>query len=104
MRASDTLARFGGDEFALLMSDIGDPTDAGVLADKLLQIMTEPFLLDGNQIHSGVSIGIATYEPDARMPRHCSRMPTWRFIGQSRKAGTPIGSSPTPWMRKCANA
>ena len=64
MRAIDTLARFGGDEFALLMADIGDPTDAGVLADKLLQIMVKPFLLDGNQIQSGVSIGIATYEPD----------------------------------------
>jgi diguanylate cyclase (GGDEF)-like protein/PAS domain S-box-containing protein len=65
VRATDTLARFGGDEFALLMADIGDPTDAGVLADKLLQIMAEPFLLDGNQIQSGVSIGVATYEVDA---------------------------------------
>jgi diguanylate cyclase (GGDEF)-like protein/PAS domain S-box-containing protein len=65
VRAIDTLARFGGDEFALLMGDIADPTDAGVLADKLLQIMAQPFLLDGNQIQSGGSIGIATYEPDA---------------------------------------
>jgi diguanylate cyclase (GGDEF)-like protein len=64
VRAIDTLARFGGDEFALLMREIGDLTDAGVLADKLLQIMATPFLLDGNQIQSGVSIGIATYEPD----------------------------------------
>ncbi len=65
MRTADTLARFGGDEFALLMLGISDPTDAGVLADKLLQIMAEPFLLDGNQIQSGVSIGVAIYEPDA---------------------------------------
>ena len=65
VRASDTLARFGGDEFALLMTDIADPTDAGVLADNLLHIMIEPFMLSGNQIQSGVSIGVATYEPDA---------------------------------------
>ncbi len=64
VRKIDTVARFGGDEFALLMADVGDPADAGALADKLLQIMTKPFVLDGNQIHSGVSIGIATYEPE----------------------------------------
>ena len=64
VRAIDTLARFGGDEFALLMTDIGDPTDAGVLANQLLQIMDMPFLLDDNKIQSGVSIGIATYESD----------------------------------------
>jgi diguanylate cyclase (GGDEF)-like protein len=64
VRTTDTLARFGGDEFALLIANIDDPTDAGVLAEKLLQIMDKPFPLDGNQIQSGVSIGIATYEPD----------------------------------------
>jgi diguanylate cyclase (GGDEF)-like protein len=65
VRVVDTLARFGGDEFALLMANIADPTDAGVLANKLLQIMAEPFVLDGNQVQAGVSIGIATYDPDA---------------------------------------
>jgi diguanylate cyclase (GGDEF)-like protein/PAS domain S-box-containing protein len=64
VRVIDTLARFGGDEFGLLMADLDDPTDAGVLADQLLQIMATPFLLDGNQIQSGVSIGIAPYEAD----------------------------------------
>ncbi len=64
VRAIDTLARFGGDEFALLMADINDPTDAGVLADKLLRIIAEPFELEGNQTQCGVSIGIATYGPD----------------------------------------
>jgi diguanylate cyclase (GGDEF)-like protein/PAS domain S-box-containing protein len=64
VRAIDAVARFGGDEFAVPMANIGDPTDAGVVANKLLQIMAKPYLLDGNQVQSGVSIGIAIYDPD----------------------------------------
>ncbi|MGP0090655.1 MAG: EAL domain-containing protein [Xanthobacteraceae bacterium] len=64
IRAADLAARFGGDEFAMLMRDVREPTDAALLAEKLLAIMSKPFLIDGNEIHAGTSIGIAMYEPD----------------------------------------
>jgi diguanylate cyclase (GGDEF)-like protein/PAS domain S-box-containing protein len=62
VRASDTVARFGGDEFAVLMSDLQDPADAEILAQRLVDAMEPPFLVDANAIHAGISIGIAVYE------------------------------------------
>ena len=41
------------------------PTDAGVLATKLLKVLTQPYPIDGNEIRSGASIGISVYGPDA---------------------------------------
>ena len=64
VRATDTVARFGGDEFAVLAADIGDPTDAGILAVKLLEAVGQRFPIDGNVLRTGTSIGIALYGPD----------------------------------------
>ena len=64
IRKTDTVARFGGDEFALINSDIGDPADVVVLAGKVLKAISEPFLIQGNDIRSGASVGIALYGPD----------------------------------------
>jgi diguanylate cyclase (GGDEF)-like protein/PAS domain S-box-containing protein len=68
IREVDTVARFGGDEFALINTDIGEPADAVVLADKVLKTLDEPFTIDGNEIRSGASIGIAVYPQDAPDP------------------------------------
>ena len=65
IRETDTVARFGGDEFALISSDIGEPADAAVLADKVLKTLSEPYLIQGNEVRSGASVGIAVYGLDA---------------------------------------
>jgi diguanylate cyclase (GGDEF)-like protein/PAS domain S-box-containing protein len=65
VRETDTVARFGGDEFAILATEIKEPAVAGVLAAGLLEIFSEPFSVGGNQIRSGASIGIAVYGVDA---------------------------------------
>ena len=64
IRGSDIVARFGGDEFSVLMSDLDEPADAGILAQKLVDVMELPFLIDGSTLSTGISIGIALYEPD----------------------------------------
>lgn len=65
LRETDLAARFGGDEFAVLAADIADPTDAGLLAEKLLKIFAKPFAIEGNEIRAGTSIGIAVFDPDS---------------------------------------
>ncbi len=65
VREIDTVARFGGDEFAVIEADIGEPGDAAILADKLLKAISKPFSIQGNEIRSGTSAGITVYGPAA---------------------------------------
>ncbi|MBF0283882.1 MAG: diguanylate cyclase [Magnetococcales bacterium] len=62
LRASDTVARMGGDEFAVILMDI-EHSGAGGVAGKIIKSLTAPFLIQGQTCHIGASIGIALY-PD----------------------------------------
>lgn len=59
LRETDTISRQGGDEFIILLSDIDSPVAAAAVANKILNSMTSPFDIQGQQINSSVSIGIA---------------------------------------------
>jgi diguanylate cyclase (GGDEF)-like protein/PAS domain S-box-containing protein len=65
VRASDVLARFGGDEFALLVNDVADRQVAGQLARKLLLRALEPVQIADQQCRVTASIGIAMFPDDA---------------------------------------
>jgi diguanylate cyclase (GGDEF)-like protein/PAS domain S-box-containing protein len=56
---SFTIARLGGDEFAIILSDLKDAGDATRVAERLLKELSEPFLIDGKELFSSMSIGIA---------------------------------------------
>ena len=61
LRKSDTVARLGGDEFAVLLTT-GNGVDGAVgAAEKLLEALAPPLTVAGNEVRSGVSIGIAWY-------------------------------------------
>lgn len=60
VRASDTVARMGGDEFVLI-ADAQEPADAASLADKLIHAIRQPFSIAGQVCEVTVSIGIALY-------------------------------------------
>ena len=59
LREGDTLARLGGDEFTILLPAVRQVSDAIRVAEKCIEAMKDPFQLDGEEIHLGVSIGIA---------------------------------------------
>lgn len=65
MRPGDTLAHMGGDEFALIALDIVQPEDAAHIAESLLSILQEPFLLYGHELFTTASIGVTLYPNDA---------------------------------------
>ncbi len=61
LREEDTLARFGGDEFTLLLPHIVDENAAAVVADKILRAIREPVVIDSHEIFTSASIGIALF-------------------------------------------
>ena len=69
IRSYDTVARFGGDEFAILISDIKIIEEmisyATKLTDRILEYMEKPFILNNREIYMTPSIGIAVYPRDA---------------------------------------
>jgi len=54
-----TIARLGGDEFTILLDQVKDPSDATLVADRLMNALAAPFLLDGRTIFTSISIGVA---------------------------------------------
>lgn len=66
IRRNDTLARYGGDEFALILSDVARPEDAQHVAAKLTQRVAEPVIVGATEIYTDVSIGISLYPTDGR--------------------------------------
>lgn len=60
MRPGDTVARLSGDEFVVLLENVSGQGQAIALAARLRSALGEPFILDGHEVFSGVSIGIAT--------------------------------------------
>lgn len=59
VRGSDAVARIGGDEFVLLLVNIGDRTQAEAVADKVLAAAATPFEVDGVDLVVGASLGVA---------------------------------------------
>ncbi len=58
-RASDTIARLGGDEFATLLTGLQHVSDAAACAERVIEVVRAPFMINGHRITIGASVGIA---------------------------------------------
>jgi diguanylate cyclase (GGDEF)-like protein/PAS domain S-box-containing protein len=65
VRSGDTVGRLSGDEFAVVLSSLTSPEDAGIVAQKMMAALTRPFDLDGKEVFASASIGITLYPGDA---------------------------------------
>jgi diguanylate cyclase (GGDEF)-like protein len=63
-RSSDTVSRQGGDEFVLVLSESGRPSDAAASAFKIITALLDPHQIEPHEIHTTVSIGVALYPED----------------------------------------
>jgi diguanylate cyclase (GGDEF)-like protein len=59
VRETDTIARMGGDEFAIVQVALSDPIDATLLAHRVIARVSEPYEIEGHQVMIGASVGIA---------------------------------------------
>jgi diguanylate cyclase (GGDEF)-like protein/PAS domain S-box-containing protein len=73
LRGGDTVARFGGDEFTIMVESISDVTDATRSAARIQAALTEPFVVEGEEIYTSVSIGIAVAAPEYDRPEQMVR-------------------------------
>jgi len=64
MRSDGTIARMGGDEFAVLVEDVTDPSDAVRAAERIQSSFERPFLLEGLEVFKSMSLGIALTSPE----------------------------------------
>jgi diguanylate cyclase (GGDEF)-like protein/PAS domain S-box-containing protein len=65
IRGIDTVARFGGDEFTILLPEISRGHDAAIIAEKILERLSTAFTIEGQDLFVGASIGITVYPHDA---------------------------------------
>ncbi len=61
LRAEDTLARFGGDEFCLLLPNVSTKESVAAVAEKILKAVRQPFNIKNHELYLSMSLGIAIY-------------------------------------------
>jgi diguanylate cyclase (GGDEF)-like protein/PAS domain S-box-containing protein len=66
VREKDTVARQGGDEFIVVVTELGDAQDSGLVAANVLQRISQPYSIGNRELHVNASIGIAVFPEDGR--------------------------------------
>ena len=65
VRETDTVARLGGDEFAIVQTEVSELRGTTDLAERVIEALSKPFVIEGSRIHTGATIGLAIFPDDA---------------------------------------
>lgn len=68
VRQTDTVARYAGDEFMVVLNHLDSPTDAPRVAEKILAGLSHSFFIDGHELNLTASIGMAIFPDDGQDP------------------------------------
>ncbi len=86
VRESDTVARIGGDEFAIILNNVEYPLRIRQVAERIVAELSQPVVLDGNLVPGGSSIGIGIFPRDAADASELIRL-TDQALYESKKRG-----------------
>jgi len=64
MREEDTVCRYHGDEFVILLEEVASQEEIEHIKEKLHKCLSKPFFIEGNEVYAGVSIGVSQYPED----------------------------------------
>lgn len=87
VRESDTVGRLGGDEFGIIQVDPSGPEGMATLAQKVVNSLARPLFIEGQNVHTGVSIGVSVYPDDTEEPEQIMRnsdMALYQAKGEGR--------------------
>lgn len=88
VRKSDTVARFGGDEFAIVLQGMRTPDIASLLAAKLVNAIAQPFVIADHLLEIGLSVGIAIYPFDGKTAKELTRKADAAMYQAKREGGS----------------
>ena len=89
VRAGDTVARFGGDEFIVLLDGVTGAQDAARVAAKVLDAVQAPCQLDGHEVSIAASVGAGVYPMDGTSPDQLVRSADAAMYREKRRTSTP---------------
>ena len=90
LRASDSISRWGGDEFVMLLEDVNKKEDIDAIVEKIIMELAEPTIVSGHRLHVSSSVGIARYPQDGE---NCQSLLKHADISMYHAKGQGIGKS-----------
>jgi diguanylate cyclase (GGDEF)-like protein len=96
VRAADTVARFGGDEFVVLLSSVTGAEDAAHVAVKVLDAVQAPYRFDGHEVSIAASVGVSVYPRDGASPDELVKSADTAMYRHKQRTATPGPDASAP--------